>query len=43
VLGPERGLALANERGLAALFVERLGDELRLTESAAFASAASED
>ncbi len=43
VLGPERGLALADERGLAALFVERIGDELRITESAAFAPAAGAD
>ncbi|WP_200233130.1 FAD:protein FMN transferase [Thiohalocapsa halophila] len=37
VLGPERGMALANDRGLIALFVERFGDELRVTESTAFA------
>ncbi len=46
VLGPERGRALADARGLAALFVERVAaagpedDALRLTESAAFAQAA---
>ncbi|WP_082674486.1 FAD:protein FMN transferase [Thiohalocapsa sp. ML1] len=43
VLGPERGRALADERGLAALFVERIGEELRLSESAAFARAAGAD
>lgn len=43
VLGPEQGRALADERGLAALFVERIGEELRLTESAAFARAAGAD
>jgi thiamine biosynthesis lipoprotein len=40
VLGPELGMTLANDRGLAALFVERIGHELRLTESAAFAAMA---
>jgi FAD:protein FMN transferase len=43
VLGPEQGRALADERGLAALFVERIGEELRVTESAAFARAAGAD
>jgi FAD:protein FMN transferase len=43
VLGPEQGRALADERGLAALFVERIGEELRLSESAAFARAAGAD
>ena len=43
VLGPERGVALANELGLAALFVERLGGELRITESTAFARVAGGD
>ena len=43
VLGPERGRVLADERGLAALFVERIGEELRVTESAAFARAAAAD
>jgi thiamine biosynthesis lipoprotein len=43
VLGPERGGALADELGLAALFVERIGDEARVSESAAFASAAGRD
>ena len=37
VLGPARGMALANDHGLMALFVERFGDELRITESTAFA------
>jgi thiamine biosynthesis lipoprotein len=37
VLGPARGMTVANERGLIALFVERFGDELRVTESTAFA------
>jgi thiamine biosynthesis lipoprotein len=36
VLGPEKGLAMAEERDLAALFVERLDDGLRVTESSAF-------
>ena len=40
VLGPARGMALANDRGLTALFVERFGDELRVTESTAFAQMA---
>lgn len=40
VLGPERGMTLANDRGLIALFVERFGDELRVTESTAFAGMA---
>jgi thiamine biosynthesis lipoprotein len=40
VLGPERGMTLANDRGLVALFVERFGDELRITESTAFAQMA---
>jgi len=40
VLGPARGMTLANDRGLIALFVERFGDELRLTESTAFAGMA---
>jgi thiamine biosynthesis lipoprotein len=40
VLGPARGLALADEHGLAALFIERIDDELRVTESSAFAQAA---
>ncbi|MCG6943328.1 MAG: FAD:protein FMN transferase [Thiohalocapsa sp.] len=47
VLGPQKGMALANKRGLATLFVERLApkgkeEELRITESAAFAQAAGE-
>jgi thiamine biosynthesis lipoprotein len=37
VLGPERGMTVAKDRGLVALFVERFGDELRITESTAFA------
>ncbi|MGD2021071.1 MAG: FAD:protein FMN transferase, partial [Thiohalocapsa sp.] len=40
VLGPARGMTVANERGLIALFVERFGDELRVTESTAFAQMA---
>ncbi|WP_295888323.1 FAD:protein FMN transferase [uncultured Thiohalocapsa sp.] len=40
VLGPERGMTIANDRGLIALFVERFGDELRVTESTAFAGMA---
>ncbi len=40
VLGPERGRVLADELGLAALFVERVGDEARVSRSRAFEAAA---
>jgi thiamine biosynthesis lipoprotein len=39
VLGPERGMALADAQGIAALFIEHAADALRATASQAFSAA----